>query len=299
MTTAILLVGHGTRRSVGRQEFSALVDMVEERLARLTGGAEAEWFVRFAYLELADPDIPTGIAACVAQGARRILLVPLMLFAAGHMKRDIPAAVHKALASRADGLVECLDAVDVDEVFARVAAARLYESGYPGAPDSRSAVVLLTRGNRDPEAHGRLTEFARLFEKTARAPDIRTCGLTGLGPTPENVFRDCEAEGLDRVFVVPYLLFRGVLTEETAARIAAWRSRGRDAARIVLAGHLGADVRLAERLAERIARRLWMGREAPTGFRQRLRANQAALSGRDQADDVLAFRNRGDLPVAR
>ena len=47
-------------------------------------------------MELAQPDIPAAVYRLAQQGVNRIVTVPLLLFTAGHARRDIPVAVRQA-----------------------------------------------------------------------------------------------------------------------------------------------------------------------------------------------------------
>ena len=53
-----------------------------------------DWPVEHGYLEFARPVIREGLDRLVATGARQILAVPGMLFAAGHAKNDIPSVLN-------------------------------------------------------------------------------------------------------------------------------------------------------------------------------------------------------------
>jgi sirohydrochlorin ferrochelatase len=48
--------------------------------------------VEACFLELAEPDIPTGGGRCVARGGTRVLMVPYFLSAGVHLRRDLTAA---------------------------------------------------------------------------------------------------------------------------------------------------------------------------------------------------------------
>src|SRR5687767_3853616 len=85
-----LVVGHGTRDRAGQAEFFELVEL----LARKVGDRGPQ--VEPAFLELASPTIAQGLARLAARGVRRVLVIPLLLFAAGHAKDDIPQAVAAA-----------------------------------------------------------------------------------------------------------------------------------------------------------------------------------------------------------
>jgi sirohydrochlorin ferrochelatase len=49
--------------------------------------------VEVAFLELAKPSIPEGLARCLARGAREILVFPYFLAAGTHVTNDIPEAL--------------------------------------------------------------------------------------------------------------------------------------------------------------------------------------------------------------
>ena len=87
---ALLLVAHGSRLA----EANAEVAVLARRLAAAAGDA---WpLVRHAFLEIAEPDIPAGLDACAAAGARAIAVVPYFLADGRHVREDIPALVAAA-----------------------------------------------------------------------------------------------------------------------------------------------------------------------------------------------------------
>jgi len=84
MPTAVLLIAHGSRRSEANADSEHLADSLRAR------GPYP--IIEYCYLELAVPDIETGGAKCVADGADRVLLVPYFLSAGIHVTRDLEAA---------------------------------------------------------------------------------------------------------------------------------------------------------------------------------------------------------------
>jgi sirohydrochlorin ferrochelatase len=89
--TALLLVAHGSRRP----EANADLEFVAAAL-RARGRYP---IVRVAYLELAEPDIETGGAACAQAGATDVILVPYFLSPGVHAVEDL-AAARTALSAR-------------------------------------------------------------------------------------------------------------------------------------------------------------------------------------------------------
>lgn len=81
MPAAILLIAHGSRRSEANAD---LIHMAESLRRQVTGE-----IVELAYLELAPPDIPTGLQTCVQQGATSIRILPYFLSAGAHVMNDL------------------------------------------------------------------------------------------------------------------------------------------------------------------------------------------------------------------
>jgi len=87
---ALLLIAHGSRREASNIEVRELA----ARLERLAGNRFG--CVIPAFLELAEPDIPTGIGLCAKAGATTVTAVPYFLSAGRHVANDIPAELEKA-----------------------------------------------------------------------------------------------------------------------------------------------------------------------------------------------------------
>jgi sirohydrochlorin ferrochelatase len=87
---ALLLIAHGSRREASNQEVRELA----ARLEQIVGGR----FDRVipAFLELAEPDIATGVDLCVESGATAVTTVPYFLSAGRHVASDIPAELDNA-----------------------------------------------------------------------------------------------------------------------------------------------------------------------------------------------------------
>jgi sirohydrochlorin ferrochelatase len=81
VSTAVLLIAHGSRRAEANADLVRLAEMLRER------GEYA--IVEPSYLEIAEPTIPQGAAACIAQGAQRVLMLPFFLSAGSHVVDDL------------------------------------------------------------------------------------------------------------------------------------------------------------------------------------------------------------------
>lgn len=85
--THLLIVAHGSRREASNDEVRRLAGRVRDLC---TAGFD---HVEVAFLELAEPGIPEGLAHCLAKGASEIVVFPYFLAAGTHVALDIPEAI--------------------------------------------------------------------------------------------------------------------------------------------------------------------------------------------------------------
>ena len=88
MTTAILLLAHGSRISEAN-------DAAREIAARVQKMTDFE-IVEVAFREQHLPNIQQGVDNCVTKGAKRILLVPYFLYLGAHVLEDLPEELLQA-----------------------------------------------------------------------------------------------------------------------------------------------------------------------------------------------------------
>ena len=84
---SLLIIAHGSRRAASNDEVRQLADQLRAHAGRAYEQVEA------AFLELAEPSIPAGLAALAAQGATEIVAFPYFLAAGTHVAQDIPEAI--------------------------------------------------------------------------------------------------------------------------------------------------------------------------------------------------------------
>lgn len=81
MTTAILLIAHGSRRAEANQDLVRIAEMLRVR--------SPETPVEISYLELTEPTIPQGAERCVLQGASEVRMLPFFLSPGTHVVDDL------------------------------------------------------------------------------------------------------------------------------------------------------------------------------------------------------------------
>ncbi|REK11385.1 MAG: sirohydrochlorin chelatase [Planctomycetota bacterium] len=211
--TGLLVVGHGSREQVGVDEFLATA----KQIADLAGDAAVEP----CFLEFAAPDIATGLRTLVERGVDRVCVVPLLLFAAGHAKRDIPAAV--AESARAFPSIDICQSrhLGCHPEIVELSNRRYDEAlaGRDTISGEETALVLVGRGSRDSEATREMRQFAGLRARDARAGRVETAFVAMAEPGLEQMLKGVASTGLRRVVVQPHLLFGGVLLDRIAQMV--------------------------------------------------------------------------------
>lgn len=98
MMKHLLLVAHGSRMQASNDEVRELVQRLRLHPLTFTN-------ISCAFLELAEPDIVTGLREQIAGGAREIVVMPYFLSAGRHVSTDIPAEVNRIRAEAPEVLI--------------------------------------------------------------------------------------------------------------------------------------------------------------------------------------------------
>jgi len=209
----VLICGHGSRNRQAVGEFAQLA----EGLRKLLPGVPVE----YGYLEFARPILRDGLESLRAQGVKRVLAVPGMLFAAGHAKNDIPSVLNTYSAET--GLrIDYGRELGVDLSMIQAAGARIREAldasdaaaaGRREAPVplSDTLLVVVGRGSSDPDANSNVSKVARMLVEGFGFGWGETVYSGVTFPLVEPGLRHAVKLGFRRIVVFPYFLFSGVL----------------------------------------------------------------------------------------
>ena len=237
---SLLIVGHGTVDPDGVAEFLAFAGRVRERAMGLQVGA--------GFIELARPAVSSAVDDLVASGVRDVVAVPLTLLAAGHTKDDIPATLarerlrHPGVGfryGRALGIRPELLALVEERIGAALG----------GADPAGWAVVLVGRGSTDPDANADLAKICRLYFEGRAHPFVEHAFVSLAPPSVPVALERCRRLGADRVVVVPYFLFTGVLERRIGEQARAYAAE--HGLEVRVAGYLGPDPALVDLVLER------------------------------------------------
>ncbi len=241
--TTVLLIGHGSREPGANAELEALVSAYR--------AAHPELRVEVAYIELARPLVAEALEALAPQ-TRRIVLVPLFLFASGHVKNDLPLAVDAARTRFPATELAVAPCLGVHPALVAMAWDRVAPA-IPEEPPARARTLLLVvgRGSSDPDANGDFCKMARLI---GEGRGLLTVEPTFLGISAPKTPQSLELVARmrpDRLVVLPYLLFAGRLVSRLEGEMQEFSAR-HPWIRAYVAPHLGQDARLLSLIDERV-----------------------------------------------
>jgi sirohydrochlorin cobaltochelatase len=255
----IILIGHGSRLEEGVRQFRRFAanfsDFVGEEVAT-------------CFLELSEPDIMNGLADAArrAKGGGEVVAVPMFLGTAYHMKAEINAAIRHVREDFPGTLIRCASAlgfhlklaellkVRVDEALARTSGA---------LPAGETTALVVGGGSSDLDSNSAVSKTARALAEIGDYAGVEYAYQRVTHPRTAEGIERCHRLGAKQIVMVPYLLFTGIVRQNTDA--AAQGAAGEIDVPVIHADPLGPDHPL---LMEVAAQRL---REASDGVSALLR----------------------------
>ena len=249
---SILLVGHGSRNRDGNTE---ILHFAAQWRAR-----HPAWRIETCFIEHAEVLLEAGLDQA-AREARRVLVIPFILNAAGHVKMELPAAIEAARARHPAVSFSCTRHLGMGREILKVLQGQLDRLMTAlDMPDPQTTgVILLGRGSSDAGANGELAKMARwIFEDNDfELVDLAFTGVTW--PRLESVVQRQVRLGMTQICVVPVYLFTGVLMDRIKAQVERLRGQYPQIA-FALGTHFGFDKGVFELLDTKVA-----GAELPEG----------------------------------
>jgi sirohydrochlorin ferrochelatase/(2Fe-2S) ferredoxin len=242
MSTGLLIVGHGSRDPNANDEFEALVATYR--------AARSDIEVAHGYVELARPSLSTALRD-LAQRAESVVVLPLFLFAAGHVKNDIPLVLSQARQDFPSVRFTVANALGVHPNLVELAfeRARAVLEGVREA--AKTAVVVVGRGSSDPDANGDFCKVVRLLAEGREIGWVLPCFIGITRPLFEETVELVARARPERIVVMPYFLFGGRLISKIREEVEAFQARY-PWIKTELAPHLGSDHRLLKLMDERL-----------------------------------------------
>ena len=249
--TGVVVVGHGTANLVGAAETKSIVAQVDAILPNIP--------VELGYLEVIEPTIEMAVKRLAARGCKKVVALPILLFAAGHAKQDVPQALQEAVACHGLSVMQA-DPLGLHEQIISLARRRFYEAidGLAPIEGGSEALLVIGRGSSDPTASNQLWSFVRSTYSSLLSVAKYRFAISFVAAAKPSVSEAVDQLMLGvngrppvkRVVLHPHLLFHGHVEKQVEKYLEKMRSQF-PAVEWVKVSRLGAAQEVAEALVDR------------------------------------------------
>ncbi|MDZ4480038.1 sirohydrochlorin chelatase [Bacillus cereus] len=196
----IVYVGHGSRLQEGNEQFIQFIQSVmKERNERIQ---------KIAFLELTTPTISDAVTETIIEGVTEIMIVPVLLFAAAHYKRDIPLEIAKMKNQYPHISFSVVQPFSTHPHMVELVVKRIRET----MPMQGSSVLLVGRGSSDFQPIHELQQIGAAVEQKLSLPV--SCSFLTKGTPSFTAELKTITSTASHVYVMPYLLFTGLLLQK-------------------------------------------------------------------------------------
>jgi sirohydrochlorin cobaltochelatase len=204
------------------------------------------------------PDVASGLNQLVLRGVQRVVVAPLLLFAAGHAKQDIPQAA-TTVAARLRVPLLLAPPLGCHPLLLELSADRFREVASRVGVEPRAVHWLFVgRGSRSGGAEAEFHEFLTCRRRLIPVGASHAAFLALGQPHIQQVALQVARSPLNWVVVQPHLLFAGELLDRLE-RIVNEEDQAHERQRWLLAEHLGTDRRVALAVADRFRQAVTAG----------------------------------------
>jgi sirohydrochlorin cobaltochelatase len=239
-----MVCGHGSRDIDAIEEFQRLVRGLASRLPAYP--------LESGFLEFARPILREGLDRLRGHGVDHVLAIPGMLFAAGHVKNDVPSVLN-AYAAEHGIRIDFGRDLGIDPKLLAAAGDRIEAAlaTRDEQPREHTLLAVIGRGTSDPDANGNVAKVARMLWE-GMGFGWAEVGYSGVAhPRVEALLERAVRLGFRRIVVFPYFLFTGVLVQRVYAQTEAIAARHPEI-EFVKAGYLNDHPLVLDTFVERI-----------------------------------------------
>ena len=206
--TGIMVCGHGSRDTGAVDEFNVIARHLKDHFP--------DYPVESGFLEFATPIIRMGLEKLKERGMERIICVPSMLFAAGHVKNDLPSEINNFAHENPSLDVRYGRELAIDSKLLKAARDRIeaaLSETRQDVPREDTLLMVVGRGTNDPDANSNVSKVARmLWEGMGFGwAEVSYSGVAY--PLVDAGLSRAVKLGYKRIVVFPYFLFTGILVK--------------------------------------------------------------------------------------
>ena len=201
---AILICGHGSRNKLAIVEFQELTKFIQKRYPN--------FLVEYGFLEFAKPSIVDALDKLKDLSVKKVIAIPAMLFAAGHVKNDIPSLLMNYSSKTGIEIIYGRE-LGINNLMISAACERVkdvFKQNNNLKPEE-SLLVVVGRGSSDPDANSNVSKITRMIVEGIGLGWGETVFSGVTFPLVEPGLKNVVRLGYKNIIVFPYFLFSGVL----------------------------------------------------------------------------------------
>ena len=189
-----MLVGHGTRDAAGTDEFFSLGEQLADR---------SPIPVRWSLLEFQQPTISEAWRSLIDLGVTHVHVAPLLLFAAGHAKSDIPDEIAKASAATPGVTFDQCRPLSRAPAMIDLVVQRINETLTESDCDpDETAIVMVGRGSHDPCARSDMRVLTEVVANRIAVAEFQTAFYAMTTPTVPETLDGVVSSGQFKTVIV-------------------------------------------------------------------------------------------------
>jgi len=201
---AILICGHGSRNKLAINEFQELTKFIQKRYPN--------FLVEYGFLEFAKPSIVDALDKLKDHSIKKVIAIPAMLFAAGHVKNDIPSLLMNYSSKTGIEIIYGRE-LGINNLMISAACERVKEvfKQNNNLKPEESLLVVVGRGSSDPDANSNVSKITRMIVEGIGLGWGETVFSGVTFPLVEPGLKNVVRLGYKNIIIFPYFLFSGVL----------------------------------------------------------------------------------------
>ena len=200
----ILICGHGSRNKLAVAEFKELTSHIQKRYPTT--------IVEYGFLEFAKPSLTEALDKLKSNSIKKVIAIPAMLFAAGHVKNDIPSLLMN-YSNNSDIEIIYGRELGINNLMISAACERVKDVflNNSSLKPAESLLVVVGRGSSDPDANSNVSKITRMIVEGLGLGWGETVFSGVTFPLVEPGLRNVVRLGYKNIIIFPYFLFSGVL----------------------------------------------------------------------------------------
>ena len=203
-----MICGHGSRHKDTSTEFQNFIKEIKKRFPKNP--------LSYGFLEISSPNVKLELTKLIRAKTSRILTVPVMLFAAGHIKKDIPDLIKASLSGNSSTKIKISREIGLDQKLIKAAKQKIEETQQTSSQSiskKETLLMMVGRGTSMEKVNKKIEKISRSLRNQIKFLDNDTSFMGITGPRFENSLIISARRKFKRIIIFPYFLFTGVLLD--------------------------------------------------------------------------------------